>query len=394
MSCNTGMADMLHPNMRYVSNFSYKNDKCYTGSWSDDDIFLLCFFLLGFAILIILIILTESYTAKNSMGKLIIVPMFFISLGLWIEFHVLDCNLGCSSWASAATSISYICANIWREGFAFLMSMLVFIAWVIHNRVDKVVEARKVRSAAEEDQVPVLASTWSRPCSCRPCSCWINRDECGEMMVRIGFSLTTITGFLPARASNCGIQPKTWLNESLYEPEYCPEAFMSDMHGYAIVAGVVMSSVGVLTRLANPLRLTIRHPITPDKLRLLAAVILCSFCFLLALGFAVGWITRYYQEKGSDAIDICIAYRDVMSCTGASLPAAQLQWAENRTENRTGWVCRWNNDASFHLSPCTHFDCNANGRLSTNREGILMEYFGTLHIHNGTFLCLPHLLVS
>ena len=405
------------PNPDYVIPYSdpfpefCKGNRLDAHAW-----FSIVWFSIAVALGACLMLLTESYTAKNSLGHLIILPIFFFVLFFWLFGHVVDCTLGCSSWATAATSISYICANIWVEGFAYLMTMLTMMALIFNRRIDKVSDSRKFRMKKrdedEEDEEVMQSSTWEALVDWSFCAAWrrVHRlfpgrcrvqrkqqeseepqpfasDEWGETLMRLGFTLATVTGFLPAKADNCAISRVFKATAATHA--YCWEELAATLHGYAIVFGVFLSVVGVQLRLIKPLNRTLAPPIYPDDVRLTIAVALCELCFLFTLGFTTGWFARYSFEKGAAAVDICVNHNDIMACTGADLPIMQLQWAENRT---FGWQCRWGEDTPFHESPCQRHDCNAEGRLSTNIEGIMMEYFVFLFWILGTSFALQAIL--
>lgn len=70
----------------------------------------------------------ERPLATNHFGQFFLIPPFFLAMGAVIGWRVIDCTLGCSSWAESAPSISFFTANVMFEGYVLLFIMLVLIA--------------------------------------------------------------------------------------------------------------------------------------------------------------------------------------------------------------------------------------------------------------------------
>jgi len=78
----------------------------------------------------------ERPLATNHMGAFLLIPPFYLAMGAVIGWRVVDCTLGCSSWAESAPSISFFTANIMGEGYVLLFMMLVLMAYIFFERID------------------------------------------------------------------------------------------------------------------------------------------------------------------------------------------------------------------------------------------------------------------
>jgi hypothetical protein len=87
----------------------------------------------------------ERPLATNHLGSFLLIPPFYVAMGAVIGWRVVDCTLGCSSWAESAPSISFFTANIMGEGYVLLFMMLVLMAYIFFERVDMMARNRVER---------------------------------------------------------------------------------------------------------------------------------------------------------------------------------------------------------------------------------------------------------
>mmetsp|Transcript_118854 Transcript_118854/g.165610 ORF Transcript_118854/g.165610 Transcript_118854/m.165610 type:complete len:406 (+) Transcript_118854:1-1218(+) len=299
----------------------------------------------------------ERPIAQNHMGTFFLIPPFFVAMGAVIGWRVIDCTLGCSSWAESAPSISFLTANIMFEGYVLLFVMLVLIAYIFFERVDELARNR-VKREAELDQKPApyhMESLW------------------GEWLMRIGFALTTITGIMPSLAGNCHMQPSDYY-------EFCYEEVMSaGPHTFGIAGGIFLTFVGFQLRAAGPIAGQGFSNMKPGGPKSYAfyTFLISNFTFTLMLIYFVIW--GYFlalSGKGTKLVDVCILHQTMDDCTGASLPPLQQRWADQR---EGGWKCRWDPNADFYQYPCTKFNCDAGGRVTQNKYSVIFEFLGFLY---------------
>ena len=109
----------------------------------------------------------ERPLATNPMGSFLLIPPFYVAMGAIIGWRVVDCTLGCSSWAESAPSISFFTANIMGEGYVLLFVMLVLMAYIFFERVDTFARNRVEKEAerkarGEAGYAPFTRSSYTR----------------------------------------------------------------------------------------------------------------------------------------------------------------------------------------------------------------------------------------
>lgn len=299
----------------------------------------------------------ERPIAQNHMGTFFLIPPFFVAMGAVIGWRVVDCTLGCSSWAESAPSISFLTANIMFEGYVLLFVMLVLIAYIFFERVDEMARNR-VKREAEMAPEPAPYHLTSLG---------------GEWLMRLGFALTTITGIMPSLAGNCHMQPTQYY-------EYCYEEVMSaGPHTIGIAGGIFMTFVGFQLRAVGPITGQGMVNLKPGGAHSYAfyTLLISELTFFLMLAYFVVW--GYFLTLsgiGTKRVDVCILHDTIDECTGASLPPMQQRWADQRAG---GWKCRWDPHADFYQYPCTKFNCDAGGRVTQNKYSVIFEFLGFLY---------------
>lgn len=289
------------------------------------------------------------------MGTFFLIPPFFAAMGAVIGWRVVDCTLGCSSWAESAPSISFLTANIMFEGYVLLFVMLVLIAYIFFERVDEMARNRIKR----ESEGALLNFR---------CSSLL-----GEWLMRLGFTMTTITGIMPSLAGNCHMQPRE-------NYEYCYQEVMSSgPHTLGIAGGIFSIFIGFQLRAVGPVIGQGLANLRPGGAKAYAfwTLVLAEVTFLLMLGFFAIW--GYFlalSGKGTKSVDVCILHDTQAHCIGETLPPLQQQWADQR---EGGWRCRWDPNVDFYQYPCTKFDCDRGGGLTQNKYSVIFEYLGFLY---------------
>ena len=296
----------------------------------------------------------ERPLATNHFGQFFLIPPFFLAMGAVIGWRVIDCTLGCSSWAESAPSISFFTANVMFEGYVLLFIMLVLIAYIFFERVDEMARNR-VKREAESGTSSYRYSSLS-----------------GEWLMRMGFALTTFTGIMPSLAGNCHMQPDHYY-------EYCyTEVMSSGPHTIGIAGGIFLTFCGYQLRAAGPIATHVASGTRNFSWQMaFLTLLMAEITFGLMLCYFITW--GYFLTlagPNTKKVDTCILHTTEAACTGADLPQLQQQWADQRAG---GWRCRWDPNVDFYLYPCTKFNCDAGGRVTQNKYSVIFEYLGFLY---------------
>eukprot|EP00040_Diaphanoeca_grandis_P015391 m.78529 g.78529 ORF g.78529 m.78529 type:complete len:414 (+) comp25123_c1_seq1:190-1431(+) len=294
-----------------------------------------------------------GFNPANPVGKLLLMPLFFIALGVFVISRALDCSLGCSTFAAHCTSISCIVANLMPEGYTFLFVMLVTQALVFYDRIDEISRVRRSHASYVGTLRPIA-----------------------ENLVRVGVVMMTLTGMIPMYTTNCHLETAPGTG--------CWESTLGMFH-LAIVPGIGLSSIGLLLLLcirrhhgesstekrSFGLMANTRDMPSPVRRVVLILMALAVITTIMAGVFFLTWILAF--PENSSTIDTCIKYTTAAACTGAAHNNYVRTLADNRTD---GWRCRWYEDAPVWMSPCMLADCNKDDRIFTHRRGIMCEYLG------------------
>mmetsp|Transcript_4698 Transcript_4698/g.14824 ORF Transcript_4698/g.14824 Transcript_4698/m.14824 type:complete len:434 (+) Transcript_4698:83-1384(+) len=313
----------------------------------------------------------ERPLAQNHMGTFFLIPPFFVAMGAVIGWRVIDCTLGCSSWAESAPSISFLTANIMFEGYVLLFVMLVLIAYIFFERVDEMARNR-VKLEAEVAALNRIGNKLEAEVKPHHLPYYFT-SLAGEWLMRWGFALTTITGIMPSLAGNCHMQPTEYY-------EYCYEEVMSaGPHTIGIAGGIFLTFLGFQLRAVGPITGQGLEKLKPGGARSYAfyTLVISELTFFLMLAYFVAW--GYFLSlsgTGTKRVDVCILHETMDQCTGASLPPMQQRWADQR---QGGWKCRWDPNADFYQYPCTKFNCDAGGRVTQNKYSVIFEFLGFLY---------------
>lgn len=288
---------------------------------------------------------------SNHFGAYWLIPPFFVGMGCVIGWRVVDCTLGCSSWAESAPSISFLTANMMFEGYVLLFVMLTMMAYMFFQRVD-IMARNRIQGEREGTRV------------------WTASSLLGEWLMRIGFVLTTFTGIMPSLTSNCHLMPPD-------RYEYCWAEVMVGPHSWGITGGIGLTFFGYQMRAITPI-LGRGMNMRPGGGRFYAflTLVLSEISFFLMCAYFIAW--GYFLFNAGAAtkdVDLCILKDTEDKCTGADLTVLQQQWADMR---EGGWRCRWDPRTDYYLYPCTKYDCDADGRITNNKYSVIFEYLGFL----------------
>ena len=258
--------------------------------------------------------------------------------------------MGCQSPAAYGSTISRIAASIIPNGYVFITVTLCMLALIFITEVD-VITRNRVKHYHPAQKVPWKLAVVS------------------ELMIRLGFGLTTVTALLPDEADNCHVLPGE---------RWCWQDIIRTLHLAGMALGMGMSTLGALLRL----RFTIKilptpmrgHAQGPPLFSSLAIIGLASaFLILVALVYLyTGQSGTYDAQK----MHICIHYADERSCEGSIMeqrtPVSTIHGA-----SPIPWPCSWKPNASFAEMACVDDGCDR--VLGPNKTKIVLEYLSLIY---------------
>lgn len=305
------------------------------------------------------------------LGTLWVISTFFLALGVFVAGHVVQCNLGCSTYASECGSISCVVANFMPEGYVVLALLLLSACVAILRNVNDLTLQRMDDAGMSGLITADMQSGYKGVLG-----------AIGEWLLRVGFVFTVITGLIPSPMSNCGLQPQSVTDIA---GDDCFAEVMSNLHVQGIIIGLVLAIIGTFIRIFAPRKIGSEWKgasFSSSPLPVKALVVL-SLVFLLAMGVVFLVIYAANDKGAAIEVDFCPHYKSEAACLGQELPDQWYSWAAARKQadfgdklTVDGWQCEWHDMISTVSTGCVRTNCNNNGRVNRYKLAVVAEFLG------------------
>ena len=308
-----------------------------------------------------------SIVVRAQLSEYLLVPILLGCLAALMSMYLLRDD--CSSPGGYAASISRVSASIYSEGYVFMFIALTTIAVYLLRRINFIQEmivrrTSKIRllkcGSPAKAAVDALAKDleegdkgWAAGQN------YTRRFQC-DRALRYGIVLTCITGVIPDRADNCGLDPSAGS---------CSNHIMRIWHIAGIGAGVAITLVAALARMACTFSI---YTTDKGKKRARFAVGLAVLATLATLGFLVAFMIVLDPQKDEAAeMHLCTLYTSRAACVGEHVPR---RWYNLTVDELGAWPCRWDDAAIVTEKPCTNPDCKDGDHLAIMQASIICEF--------------------
>jgi len=308
-------------------------------------------------------------------GTLLVISTFLLCLGVYIHGYVVNCSLGCSTFATECSSISCTVANHVPEGYVVLGSLLLVNAVAMLRMINDLTITRMQLAGFEKG---LWTGLWTKSGA--------NTAAVGEWCLRVGFVSTIVTGLVPTPASNCGVQPSSVTEVT---GDDCFNGFMSNLHTNGLAYGIALATLGTLLRTFAPREVKGEWNRFKCKCGRRAigvmAMVLVSLVFLLLPGLSFLAVFVVNNTGPAAKVDFCSHYTTQAACSGQELPRLWYTWAAERKMGSTsgltkdGWQCEWLETVAMTSTPCVRANCDHKNRLGPRKTAIITEYLGLVN---------------
>ena len=356
--------------------------------------------------------LASSVAHDVSIGGFWLLPILFGTLGLPLRLAVANSHIGCDSPAAYGYSISYLCANLFFEGYVYMFCSLTACALIVIYRT-QALQRRRRALEPKKDGYDVSTAAF------------------GEHFLHAGIAVAAITGVIPWHADHCWLDrpdvPNTFLSQILWyilrsENHGCWQLTLKLVHGNGIIPGMMLTVGGMYMRIGA--RLTTIS--TSPTLMLLGLIYIGTTVFS---GYCLVQFVLALLGSGRDApaAFMCPTFDSETQCNGAELPELWhhiaagyvaeggypnnytlgvfeqlgLFFSMNETEgapepwdgdySTVKWPCVWTAEpSSLEVPACRTTQCDLDVLLA-NQTSVIFEYhwllFWLVTISLGFYLC-------